>query len=210
MSAPESAKGGGPFRGRKRSRWSHRVWQTRAKGSVRSGCGFPAVVVASIAWALCKPGEASGDREPLRLGPLPMKRSSPNPKRKLRRPAALELDVGRLAQECRYVGNPQHKRNPGDFGLTPPSGPREGKTLCDGVQVFTRAGAQGLLSEGLRRGLISVQTRGGWPQNVWAVASNGTPLEAMLDNQDAGTYHGYPMLSDDPLRDEVLRRWSGP
>jgi hypothetical protein len=32
-------------------------------------------------------------------------------------------------------------------------------------------------------------------------------IEAMLDNEQQGTYHGYPMLSDDPLADEVRRRW---
>jgi hypothetical protein len=59
----------------------------------------------------------------------------------------------------------------------------------------------------MRKGLVSVQERNGWPQNVWAVAANGVPVEAMLENQEIGTYHGYPMLTGDPLRDEVLRRW---
>jgi hypothetical protein len=41
-----------------------------------------------------------------------------------------------LAEEVRYGGNSEHKMNPGDFELTPPSGPRPGKSLCDTVGVF--------------------------------------------------------------------------
>ena len=29
-----------------------------------------------------------------------------------------------MAHSIRYGGNPEHKRNPGDFGLTPPAQPR--------------------------------------------------------------------------------------
>lgn len=138
------------------------------------------------------------------------RRMTPNPKRRLRAvPAASEQQVlGELAEQVSYGGNPEHKRDPGDFGLDPPSQPRQGKTLCDEAQIFNRARAKGLLREGIRRGLISVQERNGWPQNVWAVAENGVPLEAMLENQQTGAYHGYPMLSDDPLREEVLDRWN--
>ncbi len=59
------------------------------------------------------------------------------------------------------------------------------------------------------RGLISVQTRGQFPQNIWSVTESGCPLEAQLENQELGTYHGYPMPSTDPFRDAVLLRWSG-
>lgn len=109
-----------------------------------------------------------------------------------------------------YGGNPEHKRNPGDFGLTPPASPRPGKTLCDAVEIFTREEALRLLREGVRRSLISEQTRGAepWPQNIWAVAGNGVPLEAMLQNPDRGEYHGYPMLDGDPLAEEVRERWN--
>jgi hypothetical protein len=116
-------------------------------------------------------------------------------------------DLARWAKRARYVGNPDHKRNPGDFGLEPPSSPRLGKTLCDAAAVFTRKDAQSLLRQGIEKGLVSEQLRNGWPQNIWSVESNGTPLEAMLDNQTEGTYHGYPMLSDDPLAETVLERW---
>jgi hypothetical protein len=29
----------------------------------------------------------------------------------------------------------------------------------------------------------------------------------MLENPAIGAYHGYPMLEDDPLAEEVLERW---
>lgn len=72
---------------------------------------------------------------------------------------------------------------------------------------MTRRDAQSLLREGAHRGLISVQERGGWPQNVWAIAANGVAVEAMLENPLTGQYHGYPMLESDPLADEVRERW---
>jgi hypothetical protein len=107
--------------------------------------------------------------------------------------------------EPRYSGNPEHKRNPGDFGLDPPSLPRPSKTLCDAAGIFSRAEALALLQAGLSKGLFSVQDRGGWPQNVWAVTTDGQPLEAQLEGN--GTYHGYPMPQEDPLCDEILDRW---
>ncbi|MFP5231156.1 MAG: hypothetical protein ACLGQX_00870 [Acidobacteriota bacterium] len=112
-----------------------------------------------------------------------------------------------LIERVRYGGNPEHKMNPGDFGLDPPSSPRPDKTLCDGTGIFERSKAVELLREGIRRGLISVQERDGLPQNVWAVTPDGIPLEAQLENQAEATYHGYPMPPGDPLSREVLRRW---
>ena len=141
------------------------------------------------------------------------KRKTVNPKRRLRPvPASPEQRraLAELAERVVYGGNPEHKREPGDFRLSPPSLPRPSKTLCDGAQVFERALAERLLREGVRQGLVSIQERNGWPQNVWAVTESGVPLEAMLENQDAGIYHGYPLLSDDPLREDVLKRWNLP
>ncbi|MGQ0664986.1 MAG: hypothetical protein ACT4P2_15675 [Pseudomonadota bacterium] len=138
------------------------------------------------------------------------KRKTPNPKRRLR-VVPLSADdprvLAELAARVRYGGNPEHKCNPGDFDLSPSSQPRPGKTLCDDAKVFRRVLAIELLRTGVCHGLVSVQMRNGWPQNVWAVVENGVPLEAMLENPEMGVYHGYPMLADDPLRDEVLVRW---
>lgn len=128
-----------------------------------------------------------------------------NSKRKIR-PLATATEA--LAERASYGGNPEHKRNPGDFGLTPPAAHcRPDKSLCDGVGIMSRRVALDLLRTGIRKGLISVQEREGWPQNVWSVTATGEPLEAELENRGQGCYHGYPMPQDDPFRNEVLKQW---
>jgi hypothetical protein len=134
------------------------------------------------------------------------KRKSFNPKRRIASVSA-RAHLERLAAEVRYGGNPEHKRNPGDFGLTPPASPRLDKTLCDEAAIFHRGLALDLLREGIRRGLVS-QQGSTYPQNVWAVSAEGVPLEAQLENPANGTYHGYPMPEADPLRKIVIERWS--
>ena len=137
-------------------------------------------------------------------------RRSGNPKRKMRdrpRSNAETAALEKLASKVSYTGNPSHKKNPGDFTLSPPSQPREGKTLCDGVGIVKRSVAEALLKMGLRHGLVSVQERKGWPQNIWAVHDKNIPMEAMLENAETGTYHGYPLQRDDPLCGQVLERW---
>jgi hypothetical protein len=132
-------------------------------------------------------------------------RRSYNPKRALvaEKPQAAELAA--LAKNVRYVGNPEHKRNPGDFGLTPPSAPRADKTLCDMAGIRSKADALSILRRGVLQGLISDQKRSEFPQNIWAVADDGTLFEAQLDNQEAGTYHGYPMPEADSFREVILQ-----
>lgn len=139
-------------------------------------------------------------------------RRTVNPKRKLRpapRGGGDEIWLWDMASKVSYGGNPEHKRNPGDFYLLPPAVPRQGKSLCDFADVYRRREALRLVREGFRRGLVSVQQRNGWPQNVWAVADNGVALEAMLENAETGAYHGYPMLPTDPLIGEIHARWGG-
>lgn len=136
---------------------------------------------------------------------MKQRRNSYNTKRQIRPSVS---DQSTLEMRVSYGGNPEHKRNPGDFGLTPPAAHcRSDKSLCDGVGILTRKAALKLLRAGIRQGLISAQERNGWPQNVWAVTRNGEPLEAMLENAEQGCYHGYPMPQDDPFRVEILKRW---
>lgn len=130
-----------------------------------------------------------------------------NPKRSLVANRPEEAALIALAEKVSYRGNPEHKRNPGDFGLTPPSAPRADKTLCDLAGIRSRADALSLLRDGIRRGLISAQQRGAFPQNVWSVTSDRIPVEAQLDNQETGSYHGYPMPEADPFREAVLQAW---
>ncbi|MBV5267925.1 MAG: hypothetical protein JZU67_05370, partial [Burkholderiaceae bacterium] len=103
---------------------------------------------------------------------------------------------------------PEHKRNPGDFGLTPPNGPRQRKSLCDAVGIFSRQVALEHLQSGLRKGLISDRFNANWPQNIWSVTEDGYPLEAQLENPVTGAYHGYPMPPSDPMAAEIVRQWN--
>ena len=107
-----------------------------------------------------------------------------------------------------YAGNPEHKRAPGDFALTPPASPRPYKALCDSVGINQRAEAQRYLTLGFKRGFFSKQQREGWPQNIWAVTDDGYPLESQ--HEGSGRYHGYPMPEGDPFRDEILALWKRP
>ncbi len=113
-----------------------------------------------------------------------------------------------LAEQVQYGGNPEHKKNPGDFGLTPPNSLRSAKSLCDAVRIFKRQIAREYLQSGLCRGLISEQSDGQWPRIIWSVSKEGTPLEARLENRETGTYHGYPIPLSDPWGIEIVRRWN--
>ncbi|HBM65162.1 hypothetical protein QOT74_14430 [Pseudomonas aeruginosa] len=131
-----------------------------------------------------------------------------NPKRRIIE--AGQLDSERLKElkgAISYGGNPEHKRNPGDFGLKPPADPRRGKSLCDVAEIFSRAEALKLLQDGIGKELVSDREDNGWPKNIWSVTEAGIPLEAQLENPETGQYHGYPMPDSDPLASEVISRW---
>ena len=132
-----------------------------------------------------------------------------NPKRKIR-PYSVENkeEYITLSQKIGYGGNSEHKKNPNDFNLVPPTSPRSAKSLCDDVEIFERKKALKLLKEGARHGIISEQERNGFPQNIWAVDENGKPLEAQLENQELGTYHGYPVPESDPFSALILTEWN--
>lgn len=130
-----------------------------------------------------------------------------NPKRRVCTPESLPGDPEALAADVGYGGNPEHKRKPGHFGPVPPSHPRSDESLCDAVDIFRRDEALALLRKGIRRGCVSRPDAGRCPQDVWAVTWDGHALEAQLENAEQGTYHGYPMSDDDPLRPVVLARW---
>jgi hypothetical protein len=134
------------------------------------------------------------------------KRQIFNPKRQIAG-TLVQTDLERLASTVRYGGNPEHKQNPGNFGLQPPACPRRHKTLCDKAGIFNRELALSLLQAGIRCGLVSELRDTGYPQNVWAVSAEGVPLEAQLENAGNGTYHGYPMPAEDPFRDIVAAKW---
>lgn len=84
------------------------------------------------------------------------RRTGYNPKRRI---AAADLltaaERASLAERITYGGNPEHKRSPGDYRLTPPSSPRPGKTLCDGEHTILKVEAVALLRAGLQKGMMS-------------------------------------------------------
>lgn len=81
-----------------------------------------------------------------------------------------------MAQRCRYTGSPLHKRDPDDYGPTPPGSPRPGNALCDTAGPIPLTRAQKLLKEGFSNGMVSVQFAGEWPQLVWSITENGEVL----------------------------------
>lgn len=132
-----------------------------------------------------------------------------NPKRRLAGNEALAgWDLDELASRCSYGGNPEHKRDPADYGLTPPTNPRPGKTLCDAAGAIPLGEAEYLLKGGFRKGMVSELRCGDWPRNVWSVSESGEVYEAQLENQEQGVYHGYPMPRDDEFRTIIASAWT--
>jgi hypothetical protein len=114
----------------------------------------------------------------------------------------------RLLQTAAYEGNPSHKQNPGDFGLTPPAAARADKTLCDEAGVVCRSRAEELLKAAIDRGLASeAMAEGGFPKHLWVVDDGGRVFEAAYGGSKPGRYHGYPIRRSDPLFDEVIAAW---
>ena len=56
--------------------------------------------------------------------------------------------------------------------------------------------------------MVSEVEKGAWPQNIWSVDENGSPLEAQLENQETGMYHGYPIPESDPFGKIVVDEWN--
>ncbi|MBI4950476.1 MAG: hypothetical protein HY908_00435 [Myxococcales bacterium] len=102
-----------------------------------------------------------------------------------------------------------HKRNPGDFGLTPPASPRPEKTLCDEAAVATRAVAGALFQRAIEHGLVSADNAVlHFPKYLWVVDEAGRVFEAIHGGSGAGRYHGYPIRRNDPFFDQVVTAWN--
>jgi hypothetical protein len=135
-------------------------------------------------------------------------RSKLNRKRRFASSLPAPEALMQLAAQVRYGGNPAHKRNPGDYKLSPPAQPRDDKSLCDRVKIFKKGEALKLLQEGILRGLVSEWDGNGFPKNVWSMTPTGAPLEAQIENPENGTYHGYPLEDNDPFREAVIAKWN--
>lgn len=83
------------------------------------------------------------------------------------------------------------------------------ETAAQETCVHTPSEALAILKHGVNLGLVSEQTRGDYPQNIWSI--HDTPdrvfvIEAQLENRAQGVYHAYPLDPQDPFREVVLRR----
>jgi len=120
----------------------------------------------------------------------------------------MRKELDELGRRVQYGGNAEHKRNPGDFNLTPRhAAGRPGKTLCDDAGVIRRSEALRLLREAFARGAVSDRFDGAWPRSVWAVADSNQVVRATMER--TGVYHGYPVEVDDPIVESVQLRWTG-
>lgn len=75
------------------------------------------------------------------------------------------------------------------------------------TSVNTLKACRGLLDEAIRRGMVSDQKRGAWPQNVWGVDPAGEVYQANLTNRDTGEYHGYPLRGEDSFLEYLRSEW---
>ncbi|MGI9251688.1 MAG: hypothetical protein ACR2PR_10900 [Pseudohongiellaceae bacterium] len=113
-----------------------------------------------------------------------------------------------LAGRIKYTGNPQHKRNPGNFHLTPPAAPCLDKSLCDDAEVCCKQEAEDLLLMGASLGLVDVRERKNYPITIWSVREHDkTVFEAQLENPEQGQYHGYPLTDDDGFKNIILKAY---
>ena len=130
-------------------------------------------------------------------------------RRMIRGDTLSEPEKVRLRGEARYEGSPYHKRNPGDFGLTPPSQPRPDKTLCDEAGIKNRSEAESLFAQAIERGLVSrSESAAKFPKQIWVVDESGRVFEAMHGGTREGRYHGYPIRRSDPLFGDVSKAWN--
>lgn len=128
--------------------------------------------------------------------------------RRFRATRLTEPEQAALKNLAWYEGSPAHKRNPQDFGLTPPAAPRPDATLCDDAGPINKAQARALLASAIDNGLVSEATTGqNTPKHLWVV-HEGRVFEAAYGGSRTGAYHGYPVRLSDPLHAKVLEVWS--
>ena len=128
-------------------------------------------------------------------------------RRRIRAERLTQDERAHLSENASYEGSPYHKRNPGDFGLTPPARPRPDATLCDEAGVFSKAKAADLLAIAIERGIVSEATAAGvFPKQMWVYDGNNV-FEAMYGGSQTGCYHGYPIRRSDPLFDRIVAAW---
>ncbi len=114
-----------------------------------------------------------------------------------------------LKAHARYEGSPLHKKEPHNFDLTPPSSPREDKTLCDEAGIYDKKVAFDLFRTAVEVGLVSDKQKSpGFPSQIWVVDDQGRVFELMYGGSVTGRYHGYPIRRTNPLFNKIATAWA--
>lgn len=112
-----------------------------------------------------------------------------NPKARKVVPPPEGIDLGQVAESCRYDGSPYHKDRPGFAGMPP--GRRPGATLCPPELANRRDLVEGWLRDAIRAGRTGAW-EGGYPRYVWHREGN-VVFQAQQGSPGSGVYHGYPL-----------------
>jgi len=114
-----------------------------------------------------------------------------------------------LHEQAQYEGSPLHKKEPNNFGLTPPASPRPDKTLCDEAGIFDKEIAIELFHQAIDVGLVSAKDKAtGFPAQMWVIDQNGRVFELIYGGSRTGRYHGYPIRRSNPLFDKISTAWA--
>lgn len=114
-----------------------------------------------------------------------------------------------LQEQARYEGSPLHKKDPHNFDLTPPTSPREDKTLCDEAGIFEKQVAFDLFALAIDVGLVSAKDKvEGFPAQMWVVDEHGRVFEMIYGGSRTGRYHGYPIRRSNPLFERISVAWA--
>lgn len=114
-----------------------------------------------------------------------------------------------LRDHARYEGSPLHKKDPNNFGLIPPTSPRQEKTLCDEAGAFDKQVAVDLFALAIDVDLVSSKDKvEGFPAQMWVVDAEGRVFELIYGGSRLGRYHGYPIRRSNPLFDRIAAAWA--
>ena len=114
-----------------------------------------------------------------------------------------------LSAHAQYEGSAFHKKEPHNFDLTPPSNPRQDKTLCDEAGIFDKQIAFELFARAIQVGLVSEKDKvDGFPAQIWVVDRDGRVFEIMYGGSRTGRYHGYPVRRVHPLFEKISLAWA--
>jgi hypothetical protein len=98
-----------------------------------------------------------------------------------------------FTEQVRYVGSPEHKRQPSFAGMPRP---RADASICDPRFNDRQAELTDRLREALSRGAVGGPIEGDYPRYVWCLIDEEV-YEGRLVNQNSGEYKGYLLKRDE-------------